>query len=103
MQAVEQPPAPPSGPSGNVVPKAEDDLRLLLDWSFDKDERDRFRTATIGTAAVHLLLITALAIMPRQTPVRREFPDRERQLTHLIDPPTELTQKAPNKGKISKE
>ena len=87
-----------------VNPPAERDadLQLLLNWSPDPDETARIRTAAIGTVMVHLFLILALAMMPHQgvNPARVYRP---RQITKLIDPPTELTQKAPNKGKPSKE
>jgi TonB family protein len=80
-----------------------DDLKLLLDWSLSPDETSRQRTAVIGTIAVHLLLIAALAMMPRQMPDQGDVPSHPRLVTRLYDPPTELTQKAPNKAKVSKE
>jgi TonB family protein len=74
-----------------------------LDWTPDPDERSRLRSAAIGTTVLHLLLIGGLALMPRQTAQQYRIPDRPLQITKLIDPVTQLTQKAPNKGKISKE
>ncbi len=114
MQTVEQPPAgrgatppdtPEVSPSHELFPplSADGDLQLLLQWPHDPDEAVRTRKAVVGTVAVHLIFIAALVAMPRQTVDRARVPERPLQLTKLFDPPTELTQKAPNKGKISKE
>jgi TonB family protein len=82
----------------------EDDLQLLLDWTPDRDETARLRAAIIGTILVHLLLIGGLAAVPHQTATVVRVPERRpMQVTKLIDPPIELTQRAPNKGKITKE
>jgi len=87
MQSVEQP-----------------DLQLLTSWSPDADERSRIKIATAGTVVVHLLFIAVLALSPKQTPVPVRVPERRPlQITKLFLPPTELTQKAPNQGKITKE
>ncbi len=61
------------------------------------------RAAAIGTAIVHLALILGLLLVPQDT--GEPPPDRERHrvFTKLIDPPTRLTQKAPNKSPISPE
>ena len=113
MQTVEQPPAgpgatPPERPAVSVpvAPLAAndaDDLQLLLNWARDPDETARLRKAAIGTSVIHLLLILCLAMMsgPAAPPVN--YRERVRRITPLIDPPIELTQKAPNKGKISKD
>ena len=81
----------------------DEDLQLLLDWARDPDEVNRIRKAAIGTGAIHLLLILMLAMMsaPAASPVSER--ERVRRITPLVDPPTELTQKAPNKGKLSKD
>jgi TonB family protein len=54
--------------------------------------------------AVHAVIIVTLAVLP-PTVLQRppETSQVHRTVTPLIDPPTELTQKAPNTGKISKE
>lgn len=113
MQTVEQPPAgrgatTPKDPApvasvSSLSASADPDLQLLLNWARDPDEANRIRKAVIGTVVVHLFLILCLAMMPAPTPKPVHFPERERLVTHLTDPPTELTQKAPNKGAISKE
>ena len=113
MQTVEQPPAgrgttppvDPAVPAPVVVPTRNDDgdLQLLLDWARNPDETERIRKAAIGTGIVHLFLILCLAMMPRQTGSSAHVRPRERRVTPLVDPPIELTQKAPNKGPVSKE
>jgi TonB family protein len=88
-----------------LPPQSEDqpDLQLLLDWSRDPDENPRLRAAAVGTSVVHLLLILGLAMMPQQDAYKPRPKARPLIVTKLFDPPTELTQKAPNSGKISKE
>lgn len=110
MQTVEQLPAgqgvPPPEPPGlrsSNGPDTEPDLQLLLNWSRDPDETFRFRAALSGTIVVHMLLILGLSMMPRQNPDQYENPERQRVVTKIYDPPTELTQKTPNRGKVTKE
>src|ERR1700722_7802827 len=74
------------------------ELNLLTDWGGD---RSRTRSARVASVTLHVVVITALVLAPRSlTPPPRRV---VRQVTPLIEPLTELTQKAPNKGKISKE
>jgi TonB family protein len=74
------------------------ELHLLTDWERDSS---RFREAGSLSVLIHVLAIATLVLMPRS------FVKQSRQdtthFTPLIEPPTTLTQKAPNKGKISKE
>jgi len=74
------------------------ELQLLTDWG---EDRSRVRSARILSVGLHLVVITVLVLTPRSlvTPPRR----MATRITPLIEPLTELTQKAPNKGKISKE
>jgi TonB family protein len=67
-------------------------------------EYDGPRAAVIGTILFHIALIFILAFAPLDSPPRRE-PERVpvKRVTHLIDPPTQLTQKAPNRKEVSKE
>ncbi len=84
-----------------VQPQDDNELRLLLDWGPAYD-RQRWQTAVPISVAAHVLAIVALLFVPRDaTPARPVA--RAVHVTPLIAPPTELTQKAPNKGKISKE
>jgi TonB family protein len=78
-------------------------LQLLLNWNRDPDETDRLRKAAIGTGAIHLLLVLVLASVSGPTVKPSKYIERVRRITPLVDPPTELTQKSPNDGKISKE
>src|SRR5579863_8882725 len=85
MEVVEQP------------PKAEE-LRLLLDWDTRSDQARSRRAGTLSIAA-HVAVLIVLASLPRE--VFRPAPER-RHVTPLVAPPPELTQKAPNNGKVSK-
>ena len=62
------------------------------------------RTAVAGSAALHLLLLFTLGrVDPMFNQNRPAPPERKLTVTHLIDPPTQLTQRAPNKQPLSKE
>jgi TonB family protein len=52
---------------------------------------------------LHALAILGLALLPRETIARAGRMAGLHILTPLIEPPSELTQKAPNRGKIGKE
>src|ERR1039457_3739239 len=82
------------GPS-SVEDPAE--LHLLTSWEQD---RGRVREARLLSVAAHAAAIIALTLMPRSL---MQPPRHVEQITPLISPPTELTQKAPNKGPIAKE
>jgi TonB family protein len=73
------------------------ELHLLTSWEQD---RGRVRQARLLSIAAHLAAIVALMLMPRSL---MQPPRRVRQITPLIEPPTELTQKAPNKAPLAKE
>jgi TonB family protein len=110
MQTVEQPPAGPGatppdpfGVRPSAAEAAEPELQLLLNWARDPDEASRLRSAIIGTIVVHLVIILSLAIMPQQDAYRPRVASRPLLVTKIFDPPIELTQKAPNKGKVTKE
>jgi TonB family protein len=74
------------------------ELHLLTSWEQD---RGRVREAGLLSVLAHAAAIVALILIPHSLvpPPRRV----EQQITPLIEPPTELTQKAPNKGPIAKE
>jgi TonB family protein len=73
------------------------ELHFLTTWEPD---RERIRVARLLSVAAHIVAIVALILMPHGV---IEAPRRVEQITPLIEPPTELTQKAPNKGPIAKE
>jgi TonB family protein len=61
----------------------------------------------VASVMVHVAIIVLLVSLPEGfldgPPPPRAAPRIHRTVTPLIDPPTEFTQKAPNKGKIAKE
>src|SRR5215813_15019383 len=85
-----------------VQPPVDDELHLLTDWG-DLNPRSRTREAAIFSVVVHVALIIVLALLPAPAPRRLEAPEVHRIVTPLIEPLTELTQKAPNTSKVSKE
>src|ERR1017187_9108956 len=74
------------------------ELHLLTSWEQD---RGRVREAGLLSVLAHAAAIVALILIPHSLvpPPRRV----EQQITPLIEPPAELTQKAPNKAPIAKE
>ena len=84
-----------------ALPPADAELHLLTDWS-EAGRRERTRTAAIGSLLTHVLLIGAAMAVPTWAPPPRE-PEVRRTITPLVEPITELTQKAPNTAKVTKE
>lgn len=86
-----------------VVPTPDDtELHLLTEWGTLTDP-SRGRKAAVLSVAAHGVLIGILWLVP---PTVTEPPPEMAKLervTPLIEPPTELTQRAPNKTKPSKE
>ena len=88
-------------PQEFASPETEPELHLLL----ERDHRDdwrRWRSAAIVSVAFHVVLLVVLLLMPESEAriYREELPIL--RVTPLYTP-TDLTQKAPNKGKLSKE
>src|SRR6266700_1241410 len=83
---------------------ADSGPNLLLDWHEATDSR-RWLRAGIGSLAVHILLILiAFGIAGLAPPQVRSVPEiisNIQRVTLIL--PTDLTQKAPNKSKVSKE
>src|SRR5215469_9121998 len=75
-----------------------EDIRLLLAWDTTLDQARSRRAGAISIAA-HVVGIVLLLAVPRE--VVHPAPEVH-HITPLIFPPAELTQKAPNRGKISK-
>ena len=84
-----------------VQPPPDAELHLLTEWS-EPGRRERTRTAAIGSLIAHVLIIAALMALPEYVPPAREVLVH-RTVTPLIEPPTPLTQKAPNTAKVTKE
>jgi len=81
-------------------PPSDPELQLMLDWARLRDP-SRTRKAAVWSVVGHVAAIIVLLSLPAdfQEPPRRMAP----VVTPLIEPPTELTQKAPNKTKVTKE
>lgn len=89
------------------VPISHEDreLRLLMEWR-DPDEGRRHVFAGVGSLLTNVLLLALAVLLPSTAPSRRVPPTvavELRKATPLIAPPRELTQRAPNKGKIGRE
>jgi TonB family protein len=80
---------------------ADADLQLLTEWGSPGDRERRGKAAAISVAA-HFVFIALLLLVPGG-PSEPQRSNVIRRVTPLIEPPTELTQRAPNKKKISKE
>jgi TonB family protein len=79
---------------------------LLMDWQRPADLRQRWLRAGIGSAIVHVVfLLAALGVGSLEAPLppnATEIASTIRKVTPLYAP-AELTQKAPNRNKVSKE
>ncbi len=75
------------------------ELHFLTDWEVD---RVREREAGVASLVFHVLVVLTLAMLPKTLTMSRT-PAHAPRITPLIEPLTELTQRPPNKGKISKE
>jgi len=75
------------------------ELHLLTDWG-DAGAGTRHRKAALATIAIHVLAVVILFTLPETVGPRQAL---ERTITPLIEPPTELTQKAPNRSKVTAE
>lgn len=81
-------------------PPAADELRLLTSWR-DPEQPKRTRLAAVGSVLAHVAIIGILMALPAYVPPVE--PDSHKLVTPLIEPPTVLTQKAPNTEKVTKE
>jgi hypothetical protein len=78
-----------------VQPPADAELHLLTEWS-EPGERERTRAAAIGSVFAHAAILGVLFLFPASGPPPEQ--PVHRIVTPLIEPLTELTQKAPNTG-----
>jgi TonB family protein len=79
--------------------QTDGELHFLTDWEVD---RKREREAGAASVVFHIVVLLTLAALPKSLSMTR--PERRAtQITPLVEPLTELTQRPPNKGKISKE
>ncbi|MGA2326537.1 MAG: TonB family protein [Bryobacteraceae bacterium] len=73
--------------------------RLLLEWPAQR----RRASAWILSLLLHMAVLVALTLAPRGIFEPPEGAARGRTVTPLIAPPRELTQTAPNQGKVGRE
>jgi TonB family protein len=85
-----------------VAPPADADLQLLTQWGNPDDQKRRGKAAVLSVLA-HVAIGGVLLALPDTGEPPRPEPEHHVIVTPLIEPPTELTQKAPNKKPISKE
>ena len=88
-----------------MSPPVDSGPNFVLDWHASDDSR-RYWRAGIGSLVVHIAIIALVFLLaslsgPAFTQGPEIIPDF-RQAVHLVMP-SDLTQKAPNKGKIAKE
>ena len=81
-----------------------DEPRFLLDWAEPERETRIFRAGGLSIL-LHIAALCFLFLAPwaRWTPKGEPQVAEFRRVTPLVAPPPELTQTAPNRGKISKE
>lgn len=78
---------------------------FLIFWG-EPEDKGRWLRSGIGSLAFHAALFGGLvyvASLPVSTFTPRETADASHRVTPLVAPPVQLTQKAPNKGRLSKE
>ena len=86
-----------------VAPPSDDlELDLLTQWGVFTDA-GRSRRAAVLSVAAHGVLIGVLLMVPADTAPPPERVAKLERVTPLIEPPPELTQTEPTKGKITKE
>lgn len=88
-------------PAEFASPETEPGIHLLLERD-RADDWHRWRSAAIYSALAHVVLIIALLLMPESEMRTYEQPPPPLRVVHLYTP-RDLTQKAPNNGKLSKE
>jgi TonB family protein len=81
-----------------VVPE----LQLLTEWG-DPDDGPRKRRAVIATILFHVGVVLVLALLPPSLFVTPPVKEEVHHITPIYLPLTELTQRAKNKGKVTKE
>jgi TonB family protein len=84
--------------------EADSGPNLLMDWHESTDSR-RWVRAGAGSVAVHILLVLmAFGVASLDTPTPRSVPEIVSNIQRVtLVVPSDLTQKAPNKSKVSKE
>jgi len=83
-------------------PPGEAELHLLTDWG-EIGAAERRRKAAVGTVLFHIAVVIALVEVPASVLAPREPPHEPESLVMPLLPTTQLTQKAPNRGKVMTE
>jgi TonB family protein len=84
-----------------VQPPSDAEVHILTQWG-DAADAPRKRRAAVFSVLAHVLAVVTLFSLPKGLFVPPPQ-TAQVQVTPLIEPLTELTQNAPNKGKINKE
>jgi TonB family protein len=85
-----------------VPPPADAELHLLTEWG-DPGQRSRTRTAAVLSVLAHAAVIGIVLLLPASFLAPPPVHETHRIITPLIEPLTQLTQKAPNTAKLGKE
>jgi TonB family protein len=85
-----------------VPPPADAELHLLTEWG-DPGQRGRTRTAAVLSVLAHGVVIGILVLLPSGFLSPPPTQEVHRIITPLVEPLTQLTQKAPNVAKVGKE
>jgi TonB family protein len=88
-----------------ALPPSDVELNLLTEWA-DPNSHSRTQKAAIASVVVHAVVILTIASLPAsvyQSAPRQPVAVGHRVITPLIEPLTEMTQKAPNTGKVNKQ
>jgi TonB family protein len=78
------------------------ELHLLTDWG-EAGAAQRRRNAAIGTILFHIAVLVILVKLPESALVKPRQAQEPEHLVMPLLPLTELTQKAPNRGKVAAE
>jgi TonB family protein len=85
-----------------VKPAPADELHLLTEWG-DPADGPRRRRAGILSVLLHAVVVMVFAALPASVLSPPRLPLIDRIVTPLVAPLTEMTQTAPNTGKVNKE
>jgi len=83
-------------------PPVEAELHLLTDWG-EIGAAQRRRQAAVATVLFHVAVVVTLAELPASVLAPREPAHEPEPLVMPLMPLTQLTQKAPNRGKVMTE
>jgi TonB family protein len=87
----------------SVGPALDDpELHLLTEWGTLVDPAG-WRKAAVISVIAHVVLIVILFLVPPDVTAPPPETAAVRRITPLVEPPSELTQRAPNTRKITKE